>query len=134
MNIGLGQLAMDISFGEFLWSLLIIYVMIAFFVVLFHVLVDVFRSHDLSGGTKALWLIFIIVLPFIGLLAYLIVRGDGMRNRDVAAVQESQQQFDTYVKSVAGGPANEIAQAKSLLDSGAISQEEFDAIKAKALG
>jgi hypothetical protein len=134
VNIGLGQLAMDISFGEFLWSLLIIFFMIAFFVILFHVLIDVFRSHDLSGVAKAVWLIFIIILPFIGLLVYLIVRGDGMRHRDIAAVQESQQQFDTYVKSVAGGPANEIAQAKSLLDSGAISQEEFDAIKAKALG
>jgi hypothetical protein len=77
---------------------------------------------------------FIIILPFLGLLVYLIVRGDSMRHRDISAAQDSQQQFDSYVKSVAGGPANEIAQAKSLLDSGAISQEEFDAIKAKALG
>ena len=134
MNIGLGQLAMDISFGEFLWSLLIIFFMIVFFVILFHVLIDLFRSHDLSGWAKALWVLFIIILPFLGLLVYLIVRGEGMRSRDIAAAQDSQQQFDSYVKSVAGGPANEIAQAKSLLDSGAISQEEFDAIKAKALG
>jgi hypothetical protein len=134
VNIGLGQLAMDISFGEFLWSLLIIFFMIVFFVILFHVLIDIFRSHDLSGWEKALWVVFIIILPFLGLLVYLIARGDEMRDREIAAAQDSQRQFDTYVQSVAGGPANEIAQAKSLLDAGAISQEEYDAIKAKALG
>jgi hypothetical protein len=132
VNIGLGQLAMDLSFGEFLWSLLIIFFMIVFFVILFHVLIDIFRSRDLSGWEKAGWVVFIVILPFLGLLVYLIARGDEMRDRDVAAVQEAQ--FDAYVQSVAAGPANEIAQAKLLLDSGAISQEEFDAIKAKALG
>jgi hypothetical protein len=132
VNIGLGQLAMDLSFGEFLWSLLIIFFMIVFFVLLFHVLIDIFRSRDLSGWEKAWWVVFIVILPFLGLLVYLIARGDEMRDRDIAAAQE--QQFDAYVQSVARGPANEIAQAKLLLDSGAISQEEYDAIKAKALG
>ena len=123
-----------ISFGEFLWSLLIIFFMVTFFVILFNVVVDVFRSADMSGGAKALWLIFIIVLPFIGLLAYLVVRGDDMHRRQAKAAADTQDAFDDYVRSVAGGPAAEIESAKRLLDAGSISQEEFERLKAKALG
>ena len=136
MGTVLGNLALDISFGEFLWSLVIIFFMIIFFVILFQVVFDLFRDHELSGWAKAGWLIFIIVLPFLGLFVYLIVRGKGMAERSVKEQVEAKQDFDAYVRETAGagGPATEIANAKKLLDDGAITQEEFDAIKAKALG
>ena len=132
----LGNLALDISFGEFLWSLVIIFFMIVFFVILFQVLIDLFRSHDLSGWAKAGWVLFIIILPFLGLLVYLIVRGQGMSERAQQDAVESQQAFDDYVRTTAGSgdSAAQIANAKKLLDEGTISQEEFDRLKAKALG
>ena len=132
----LGNLALDISFGEFLWSLVIIFFMIVFFVILFQVLIDLFRSPDLSGWAKAGWTLFIIILPFLGLLIYLIVRGQGMSERAQQDAVESQQAFDDYVRTTAGSgdSAAQIANAKKLLDEGTISQEEFDRLKAKALG
>ncbi len=132
----LGNLALDISFGEFLWSLVIIFFMIVFFVILFQVLIDLFRSHDLSGWAKAGWMLFIIIIPFLGLLVYLIVRGQGMSERAQQDAVESQQAFDDYVRTTAGSgdSAAQIANAKKLLDEGTISQEEFDRLKAKALG
>lgn len=133
MGTVLGNLALDISFGEFLWSLLIIFFMIVFFVILFQVIFDLFRDHELSGWAKAGWLIFIIVLPFLGLFIYLIVRGKSMASRQRTEQIEAKQAFDDYVRSTAGGPATEIANAKKLLDDGAITQEEFEAIKSKAL-
>ncbi|MGI9539058.1 MAG: SHOCT domain-containing protein [Miltoncostaeaceae bacterium] len=125
----------NISFGEFLLSLLIIFFMVIFFIMLFQILFDLFRSKDLSGWAKAGWALFIIVLPFLGLLIYVIVRGQGMADRQLAAAQDNQEAFDQYVRETAGsgGPTAEIAKAKELLDSGAISQEEFDAIKRKQL-
>ncbi len=135
MSTVLGNLALDISFGEFLWSLVIIFFMIVFFVILFQVVFDLFRDHELSGWAKAGWLIFIIVLPFLGLFVYLIVRGKSMSERAVKEQVEAKQEFDQYVRETAGGgAAAEIANAKKLLDEGTISQEEFDAIKRKALG
>jgi hypothetical protein len=136
MSSLLGNLALDISFGEFLWSLVIIFFMIVFFVILFQVVFDLFRDRDLSGWAKAGWLIFIIVLPFLGLFVYLIARGKGMAERSAKEQAQAKQDFDAYVRETAGsgGPATEIANAKKLLDDGAISQEEFDAIKRKALG
>ena len=134
MSTVLGNLALDISFGEFLWSLLIIFFMIVYFVILFQVVFDLFRDHELSGWAKAGWLLFIIVLPFLGLFVYLIVRGQGMAERSAKQQIDAQQQFDDYVRDTAGGGAtSEIANAKKLLDEGTISQEEFDAIKRKAL-
>ena len=132
----LGNLALDISFGEFLWSLVIIFFMIVFFVILFQVLIDLFRSPDLSGWAKAGWTLFIIILPFLGLLIYLIVRGQGMSERAQQDAAENQQAFDDYVRTTAGSgdSAAQIANAKKLLDEGTISQEEFDRLKAKALG
>jgi Short C-terminal domain/Phospholipase_D-nuclease N-terminal len=94
----------------------------------------VFRRHDASGGTKALWLIFLFFLPFLGLIVYLIVNGDGIAQRHAASGQKAQQDFDAYVRSVSGGSADQIAKAKELLDSGAITQDEFDKLKAQALG
>ena len=132
----LGALGL-ISFGEFLWSLLIIFFMIIFFIILFTVIVDIFRSDDLGGWGKAGWAFFIIVLPFLGLFIYLIVRGKSMGERQVAQQVKQQKQFDQYVREVGGSgqdPAEQSAKAKQLLDAGTIDQAEFDAIKKKALG
>jgi hypothetical protein len=100
-----------------------------------HVLRDIFRRHDLSGFGKTAWIIFMIILPFLGVFVYLISQSDGMRERNVAQAQAQRQEFDTYVRDAAGssGAAGEIERAKKLLDQGAINQSEFDAIKAKAL-
>jgi hypothetical protein len=108
---------------------------VAWIWVLILILSDVFRRHDLSGWGKAGWTFFLIVLPFLGALIYLIADSDGMAERRAQDVKGQQAQMDDYVRSVAGsgGPAAEIDKAKQLLDSGAINQTEFDAIKAKAL-
>ena len=123
------------TFLDFLWSLIIIFFMIAFFLILFHVIVDVFRRDDASGWKKAAWILFMVFLPFLGILSYLIVNHEGMTRRSVREAQRSQEQFDSYVQSVAGSgdPASQIAKAKDLLDQGTISQAEFDSLKAKAL-
>jgi len=97
------------------------------------VLVDVFRRHDISGWGKAAWTVFIIVLPFLGVLIYLVAQHEGMRERSTKQAQAQQQAFDQYVRDAAGGSAAEIAKAKELLDAGTITQAEFDAIQAKAL-
>ncbi|HVI17321.1 MAG TPA: SHOCT domain-containing protein, partial [Gaiellales bacterium] len=90
--------------------------------------------HDASGGKKALWLLFLLCVPLVGLLAYMITNSESMAQRNVQSVQQSQAEFDSYVQTVAsGGSAAEIAKAKELLDSGAINQSEFEALKAKAL-
>jgi predicted PurR-regulated permease PerM len=122
------------EFLTFLWSLIVIFFMVVYFMMLFGVIVDIFRRHDCGGGKKALWLLFILFAPLLGLLVYLIVNGHGIAERQQKDVQRSQAEFDDYVKSVAGSSsADQIAKAKELLDSGAISQAEFDQIKAKAL-
>ncbi len=122
------------SLGEFLWSLLVLFFMVIYFMMLFYVIVDVFRRHDASGGKKALWLIFLLVAPLVGLLAYMITNSEAMAKRQVESAKQSQQQFDSYVRDVSGGgSAAEIEKAKGLLDSGAITQDEYNALKAKAL-
>jgi Short C-terminal domain/Phospholipase_D-nuclease N-terminal len=131
-------LAADYPFLDILGTMLIFFAWVIWFWILIRVLVDVFRRHDLSGWSKAGWTLFMIVLPFLGVLIYLIAHGKEMGQRDLEQAQASQQQFDQYVKSVAAadsgsGAAAEIAKAKGLLDSGAISQAEFDSLKAKAL-
>ena len=127
------MLAADYPFLDVLWTMVIFFCWIIWFFLLFRVFADVFRRHDIGGGTKTLWIIFVIILPFLGVFIYLIAQGHGLADRDLQTAQASQQQFDSYVKSVAGGPASEIEKAKGLLDSGAITQAEFDSIKAKAL-
>ena len=123
------------TFLTFLWSLIVIFFMVIFFILLFHVVVDLFSRHDASGWKKAAWVIFIIVFPFLGLFVYYITNADGMAQRQMAAMQKAQAETDTYIKSVAaqGDPSEQIAKAKSLLDAGTISQQEFDQLKAKAL-
>jgi hypothetical protein len=126
--------AADYPFLEVLWTLLIFFAWVAFFWVLITVAIDVFRRRDIGGGKKALWLIFMLFIPFIGVFAYLIINHDGMAQRNIDQARAQQTQFDDYVKSVSGGgAAAEIEKAKGLLDSGAITQAEFDSIKAKAL-
>ena len=122
-----------LSLGEFLWSLLVIFFMVVYFMMLFQVIVDVFRRKDASGGKKALWLITLLIFPLVGLLAYMFTNGDNMTSRNVQEMQRSQERFDDYVRETAGGSAAEIEKAKGLLDSGAISQAEFDRLKTKAL-
>ena len=130
------MLAADYPFLDLFWTMLIFFVWVAWFMLLFRVIGDIFRRHDLSGGGKALWLIFVILLPFLGVFVYLIAQNEGMTARDLERTQASRQQFDDYVRSTAstgGGAAAEIEKAKQLLESGAITQAEFEGIKARAL-
>jgi predicted PurR-regulated permease PerM len=123
-----------VEFGQFLWSLLLIFFMIMYFMILFSVVIDLFRNHQMGGFAKALWIIFLIFIPLISLLVYVIVYGKGMAERQQSAVVQAQQEQDAYIKQVAGtSPAEQIAQAQQLLNSGAISQDEFDKLKSKAL-
>jgi hypothetical protein len=128
-------LAADYPFLDVFWTILIFFVWVAWFMLLFRVIGDVFRRDDIGGGAKVLWLIFVIVLPFLGVFVYLVAQSQGMTERSIERAQATQQQFDAYVRATAssGGAAAEIEKAKQLLDSGAITQAEFDAIKAKAL-
>jgi Short C-terminal domain/Phospholipase_D-nuclease N-terminal len=117
-------LAADYPFLDVLWTLLIFFAWVIWFWILITVFADLFRRHDISGWSKALWVVFLIILPFIGVLIYLIVNGQGMADRNVKQVEAA---------AAVVGPSAQIATAKDLLDSGAINQEEFEAIKRKAL-
>jgi Short C-terminal domain/Phospholipase_D-nuclease N-terminal len=122
--------------GSFLLALFEFFLFFAWFMCLFWVLGDIFRSKDLGGGAKTLWVIFVIIIPWLGILAYLIARGHGMHERQLEQAQAAQAAQAAYIQSVAapsGGAASQIADAKGLLDSGAITQAEFDQLKAKAL-
>ena len=122
--------------GDFLWSLLVIYFIFFYFMILFRVIGDLFSNKEASGWTKTLWLIFLIVLPFLSLFVYLIVNGKAMSERAMAQAQQMDAAQQDYIRSVAGtsdDPTAKIAKAHELLSSGAISQAEFDALKAKAL-
>jgi Phospholipase_D-nuclease N-terminal/Short C-terminal domain len=123
--------------GSFLLALFEFFLFFAWFMCLFWVIGDIFRSKDMGGGGKTVWLLFVILLPWLGILIYLIARGGGMQERQIEQAKEMQAAQAEYIQSVAGSSggtaADQIASAKSLLDSGAISQEEFDALKAKAL-
>lgn len=126
----------DYTFWDALWTMVVFFLWILWFIVLFHVVGDIFRRRDASGAKKTLWLIFVLFAPFLGVFVYLLANGDDMGRRNLEQAQAAQAQMDDYVRTVAGsggGPAAEIDKAKQLLDSGAITQSEFDAIKAKAL-
>ena len=121
---------------DFLWTLFVIYFMVIYFIMLFRVIGDVFRDSSMSGITKAFWLIFILVFPLIALLAYVITRGSAMAERDAARVNEFKTAQEDYIRGLAGGgetATEQIAKGHALLTSGAITQAEFDALKAKAL-
>ena len=122
--------------GSFLLALFEFFLFFAWFMCLFWILGDIFRSKDLGGGAKTLWVIFVIIIPWLGILVYLIARGHGMQERQLEQAREVQAAQAAYIKSVAapsGGSASQIADAKGLLDSGATTQAEFDQLKAKAL-
>ena len=126
-------IAADYPFLDVLWTMVLFFAWLAWIWIAITCFADIFRRHDIGGWNKALWVVFIIVLPFLGVLVYLITQHDGMRERSVKEVEKQQAAFDKYVRDTAGGAAGEIAKAKELLDAGAISQSEFDAIKARAL-
>ena len=122
--------------GHFLLALFELFLFFAWFMCLFWVFGDIFRSKDLGGGAKTFWVLFVIIIPWVGILVYLIARGKGMQERQMEQAQQMQAAQTEYIKSVAasGTSATEqIASAKSLLDSGAITNDEFTALKAKAL-
>jgi hypothetical protein len=128
--------AADYPFLNIFWSMILFFTWVVWIWMMVAILSDVFRRRDMSGWGKAAWTVFLIVLPFLGALIYLISNHDGMAERNVKQAQASRAEFDDYVKTVAtdsGGPAAEIEKAKGLLDSGAINQAEFDALKARAI-
>jgi hypothetical protein len=125
--------AADYPFMDVLWSMIIFFFWVIWIWIVVTVLLDIFRRHDIGGWGKAAWVIFVVILPWLGVLIYLIAQHDGMRERRIKEVQAQKAAFDDYVRDAAGGSADEIARAKELLDSGTITQEEFDALKAKAL-
>lgn len=122
------------DFWDWFWLMVWWFCFFAYLVLLFQIVGDLFRDHELSGWWKALWVIALIVVPFLSALIYIIARGRGMAERQVKTAVQMQKQTDDYIRQTAGrSPANEIADAKTLLDSGAISATEFEALKARAL-
>lgn len=123
------------SFGDVMWTMFVFFAWILFFWMLFGVFGDLFGRHDISGWAKAGWTVFVIILPFLGIFVYLISQGKGMGERAQQRAQSQQAQMDDYVRSVASSSSatEEIAKGKELFDSGAISQAEYDQLKAKAL-
>jgi hypothetical protein len=126
-------LAADYPFLDILWTMFIFFLFIIWIWILITVFTDIFRRKDIGGGKKTLWIIFVILLPYLGVFVYLIANHDGMADRNIERMQKNQAATDDYIRSVAGGATAEIEKAKGLLDSGAITQAEFDAIKQKAL-
>jgi Short C-terminal domain/Phospholipase_D-nuclease N-terminal len=127
-------LAADYPFLEVFWTMLIFFGFVIWLWILFAVLGDILRRHDASGWIKVLWIVFVVVLPFLGVFVYLIAEHGGMTERSIERERAAQKQSDEYVRSVAqSGPAEQIAQAKQLLDSGTITKAEFDRVKEQAL-
>src|SRR3954470_33168 len=121
--------------GSFLLALFEFFLFFAWIMCLFWVFGDIFRSRDIGGGAKTLWVLFVILIPWLGILVYVLVRGHGMQERQMEQMKDAQKAQAAYIQSVAGSgnAADQIASAKSLLDSGAITQAEYDQMKAKAL-
>ncbi|MGO2752086.1 MAG: SHOCT domain-containing protein [Pseudoclavibacter sp.] len=120
------------NFWNIIWYGFTFFVFIAYIMVIFSIFSDIFRDHLLKGWHKALWIVFILVFQVVGPLVYLIVRGAGMGQRQAQAIKAAQEAQENYIRDVAlASPADEIAKAKALLDSGAITQSEYEALKAK---
>ena len=128
-------LAADYPFLDVLWTMLVFFAWVAWFWLLIAIASDIFRRHDIGGGKKAAWLIFMLFVPFVGVISYLIANNDSMTQRNIERAQAQKTQMDEYVRSVAdgGGAAAEIDRAKKLLDAGTITQAEYEAIKSRAL-
>ena len=128
------MIAANYPFLDVMWTMLVFFAWVIWFWLLITIFADIFRRHDIGGGTKALWVVFVIILPFLGVLIYLIAESKGMAERNMERAQAAQTQADDYIRNVAGSdPAEQIAKAKQLLDAGTISSSEFDALKQKAL-
>ena len=124
----------DISFGEALLLVLEVFLFVAWLWILFAIISDLFRDHEISGWGKAAWVLFLLSLPFLGALIYLIARGDGMRDRTIKAQEEAKGQFDAYIRQQAhNSPADELHKLNELKEKGALSPEEFERAKAKLL-
>lgn len=125
----------DIDFGEGLLLVFEFFLLFAWIWILISIISDLFRDHELSGIAKAVWVFFLVFLPFLGVFIYLIVRGNGMRDRTIKEQADAKQHFDSYVREQAqsASPAEELGKLAELKDKGAISGEEFDAAKAKLL-
>lgn len=122
------------QFTDFLWTFLFAFLLIAYIMIFFSIITDLFRDHTIGGGAKALWVIFLILLPFLAALIYLIARGNGMAQRQQAAVAAAKKETDDYIKQVAGtSTADELAKAQALKDSGAITAAEFATLKKNIL-
>lgn len=123
------------NFWDVLYLIASTFLFIAYLIILFHIVVDLFRDTTLAGGYKVLWLIGLVLLPFLTALLYVLTRGTGMAERQQVALQRARSETEAYIRHVAGkSPAEQIADAKALLDAGTITQAEFDRLKAKALG
>jgi hypothetical protein len=125
--------AADYPFLDVFWTMIVFFAWLAWIWIAITCFMDIFRRDDIGGWGKAGWVVFVILLPFLGVLVYLIAQHDGMRERSERQARAQKAAFDDYVREAAGGSAGEIAKAKELLDAGTITQAEFDAIKAKAL-
>jgi Phospholipase_D-nuclease N-terminal len=122
------------NFWDIVWLMVSTFFFVAYLIILFHIVVDLFRDNGLGGGSKVLWMIGLVFLPMITAIAYIILRGNGMAARAQASVQRAKTETEAYIKGVAGrSPAADIAEAKTLLDAGTISADEFARLKAKAL-
>ena len=122
------------TFFQFIWLVIVSFAFVAYLIILFQIVTDLFRDREQKGWHKAIWIVFLLVFPLITAVVYLIARGNGMATRQAAYVKQAQESTDSYIREVAGrSPAQEIADAKALLDAGSISAEEFEKIKAKAL-
>ena len=122
------------NFWDMVWLMVSTFFFVAYLIIMFQIVVDLFRDHQLGGGAKVLWVIGLIFIPVLTAIIYIIARGQGMAARQQASLQKAQSETESYIKHVAGkSPAADIAEAKTLLDAGTITQAEFDRLKAKAL-
>ena len=128
--------ATDYPLLDIFWTMILVFLWVAWIWLLFYLFADIFRRHDIGGFAKAMWSIFLILVPFLGTFVYIIAQGRGMTERSMQQAVSQQQQFDAYVQNVAasGSSADQIEKAKSLLDRGVISAQEFDQLKQNALG
>ena len=129
------MLIADYTFGQGLLTVLWVFVFVAWIMVLFTIIGDLFRDHEMSGWVKAIWVLFLVFLPFLTGLVYLIARGSGMRDRTIAAQKEAQSEMDAYIRQTAGGGSDvdELARLAELHDKGKLTDEEFASMKAKLL-
>ena len=124
------------NFAQVMWEIFFVFMLVAYLLVLFQIVVDLFRDRKLGGFSKAIWIIGLLLVPFLTALIYIIFRGGGMAGRQMATIEEARKESEAFIRSVSGSgksSVEQIAEGKALLDSGAISADEFAKLKAKAL-